>query len=369
MIEAVGEEFWPTYFATLRRLLAPTGRIGLQAITMPHDRMLATRNTYTWIQKYIFPGGLIPSAEVIESDCAATAGRPARVRRGLRPHAAAVAGAVRSALQTRSPSSASTTCSGAPGTSTWRTPRPGFASGYLDVVQYVFAGRREVTTDRRGPGRRRSQRDRRRPAGPAAGLGRQRGRPGRRADAGHPRPAGAAPAAVEPERAGLARAYVTGEIDVEGDLADGLRRVWRLVRDREAGRGSEFGAAPTGCAPLGSPRGSASSGPAGRAAGCRPQLAGELHSQERDRAAIAPLRPVQRVLRAAARREHGLLVRVLDAPDDPRYALADAQRDKLDLICRKLGLRAGMRLLDVGCGWGSLTLYAAQALRRTRHRR
>jgi cyclopropane-fatty-acyl-phospholipid synthase len=66
MIEAVGERYWPEYFATLRRLIAPGGRVGLQAITMAHNRMLATRNTYTWIQKYIFPGGLIPSTEVIE---------------------------------------------------------------------------------------------------------------------------------------------------------------------------------------------------------------------------------------------------------------------------------------------------------------
>jgi hypothetical protein len=43
MIEAVGEPYWPAYFATLDRLLAPGGRVGLQAITMPHDRMLATR--------------------------------------------------------------------------------------------------------------------------------------------------------------------------------------------------------------------------------------------------------------------------------------------------------------------------------------
>jgi cyclopropane-fatty-acyl-phospholipid synthase len=45
---------------------------------------------------------------------------------------------------------------------------------------------------------------------------------------------------------------------------------------------------------------------------------------------------------------------------DPGYTLFDAQRDKLDLICRKLGLQAGSRLLDVGCGWGALSLHAAQ---------
>lgn len=40
--------------------------------------------------------------------------------------------------------------------------------------------------------------------------------------------------------------------------------------------------------------------------------------------------------------------------------LADAQRRKMDLICRKLGLQPGMRLLDIGCGWGSLAKFAAQ---------
>ncbi|MFI1022055.1 class I SAM-dependent methyltransferase [Streptomyces olivaceus] len=67
MIEAVGAEFWPVYFRTLDERLAPGGRVALQAITMPHDRMLAARDTYTWIQKYVFPGGLIPSTDAIEA--------------------------------------------------------------------------------------------------------------------------------------------------------------------------------------------------------------------------------------------------------------------------------------------------------------
>ncbi|WP_435603699.1 class I SAM-dependent methyltransferase [Streptomyces sp. bgisy130] len=71
MIEAVGEDFWPVYFETLARLLLPGGRIALQAITMPHARMRATRTTYTWIHKYIFPGGLIPSVEAIAQHTAA----------------------------------------------------------------------------------------------------------------------------------------------------------------------------------------------------------------------------------------------------------------------------------------------------------
>ena len=66
MIEAVGHEYWPAYFRTLDRLLAPGGRVAIQAILMPHDRMLATRGSYTWINKYIFPGGFLPSAQVID---------------------------------------------------------------------------------------------------------------------------------------------------------------------------------------------------------------------------------------------------------------------------------------------------------------
>jgi cyclopropane-fatty-acyl-phospholipid synthase len=70
MIEAVGREHWPVYFAALARLLAPGGRIGLQAITMPHHRMTATATTHTWITKYIFPGGQIPSVAAIEEHLA-----------------------------------------------------------------------------------------------------------------------------------------------------------------------------------------------------------------------------------------------------------------------------------------------------------
>ena len=66
MIEAVGEEFWPTYFPKIDEVLAPGGRVAIQAILLAHDRMVATRNTYGWIHKYIFPGGLLPSTEAIE---------------------------------------------------------------------------------------------------------------------------------------------------------------------------------------------------------------------------------------------------------------------------------------------------------------
>ncbi len=70
MIEAVGEEYWPTYFSTIDRHLAPGGKVCIQAITMDHHRYLATRHSYGWIQKYIFPGGLIPSLEAIDTSLA-----------------------------------------------------------------------------------------------------------------------------------------------------------------------------------------------------------------------------------------------------------------------------------------------------------
>jgi cyclopropane-fatty-acyl-phospholipid synthase len=66
MVEAVGHQFWATYFAKLDELLAPGGTAVIQAITMPHQRMLATRGIWTWINKYVFPGGFLPSVEAIE---------------------------------------------------------------------------------------------------------------------------------------------------------------------------------------------------------------------------------------------------------------------------------------------------------------
>ena len=65
MIEAVGHEYWGEYFRKIDSVLAPGGKVAVQAITMPHDRMVATKYTYTWINKYIFPGGFLPSTEAI----------------------------------------------------------------------------------------------------------------------------------------------------------------------------------------------------------------------------------------------------------------------------------------------------------------
>nr|WP_245976510.1 cyclopropane-fatty-acyl-phospholipid synthase family protein [Amycolatopsis palatopharyngis] len=81
MIEAVGSRYWPTFFETVGSRLRPGGRVGLQAITMDHDRMMAASSSYTWIHKYVFPGGLIPSTRSVEEGMAAHAGlRPQAMR-------------------------------------------------------------------------------------------------------------------------------------------------------------------------------------------------------------------------------------------------------------------------------------------------
>ncbi len=142
MVEAVGWQYWQTYFETIDRVLAPGGRASIQAITMPHDRMLATRNTYTWIHKYIFPGGFLPSVEVIEqitadhtagsgwpTGCRWASTTPRRCGCGTRP----------------SWSRARRSCElgfDATFLRMWHFyleySRAGFASGYIDVNQLTF---------------------------------------------------------------------------------------------------------------------------------------------------------------------------------------------------------------------------------------
>jgi cyclopropane-fatty-acyl-phospholipid synthase len=65
MLEAVGFEFMPAYFATCARVLAPGGTMALQSITMPDDRFDAYRTRVDWMQTYIFPGSCIPSLAAI----------------------------------------------------------------------------------------------------------------------------------------------------------------------------------------------------------------------------------------------------------------------------------------------------------------
>ncbi len=73
MIEAVGHKYWPSYFGTLRDRLKPDGVAVLQAITIAEDRFEAYRANPDFIQRYIFPGGFLPTKTAIR-DAAAQAG-------------------------------------------------------------------------------------------------------------------------------------------------------------------------------------------------------------------------------------------------------------------------------------------------------
>ncbi|WP_295977256.1 class I SAM-dependent methyltransferase, partial [uncultured Variovorax sp.] len=66
MIEAVGEAYWPTYFATLRDRLEPGGVVVLQAITIADEYFDSYREGADFIQHCIFPGGMLPSPRVLE---------------------------------------------------------------------------------------------------------------------------------------------------------------------------------------------------------------------------------------------------------------------------------------------------------------
>ncbi|MEU6082829.1 cyclopropane-fatty-acyl-phospholipid synthase family protein [Streptomyces sp. NPDC047108] len=86
MVEAIGEASWPEYFTLLDRMLAPGGRIALQTVTMPHDRLTACRSTPSWVRKYALPGGGIPSVEAIEQVTGAYTGLRIAAREGFGAH-------------------------------------------------------------------------------------------------------------------------------------------------------------------------------------------------------------------------------------------------------------------------------------------
>ncbi len=142
MIEAVGEAYWPVYFGTIDRLLRPDGRVGLQAITMSHDRMLATRHSYSWIHKYIFPGGLIPSLTAIEQTLRTHTGLRVVERRDLGSHYAETLRQWRERFSTRWEDISALGFDGV-FRRMWEFYlaycEAGFRTGYLDVSQLALA--------------------------------------------------------------------------------------------------------------------------------------------------------------------------------------------------------------------------------------
>jgi cyclopropane-fatty-acyl-phospholipid synthase len=162
-----------------------------------------------------------------------------------------------------------------------------------------------------------------------------------------------------PGELGLVRAYVAGDIEIEGDVfatLDVLDSVGRL-----SSRGSFPRPTARDFARLA--RTAAALGAVGRPPAPPPEefvrpRRGRLHSRARDAAAVAHHYDVSNDFYELVLGP--TLVYSCAVWDDEHAGLDAAQEAKLDLVCRKLGLRPGMRLLDVGCGWGSLGLHAAQ---------
>jgi cyclopropane-fatty-acyl-phospholipid synthase len=161
-----------------------------------------------------------------------------------------------------------------------------------------------------------------------------------------------------PNEIGLARAWVAGEMDVEGDLEAALSSLDAIGRDLAGRRhltALERAEVYRAAVLLGAV------GPAPMAPPEEADLGGERHSKSRDKDAIKHHYDVGNEFYELVLGPSMVYSCAYWAePDDAIHTLEDAQRDKLELICRKLGLRPGMRLLDVGCGWGALVIHAAR---------
>ena len=70
MFEAVGQAYWPVYFDTISRMLKSGGRAVIQSITIDHDAFQSYRDQPDFIQRYIFPGGMLPSMPMLQSPVA-----------------------------------------------------------------------------------------------------------------------------------------------------------------------------------------------------------------------------------------------------------------------------------------------------------
>ncbi|HJQ42031.1 MAG TPA: cyclopropane-fatty-acyl-phospholipid synthase family protein [Jatrophihabitantaceae bacterium] len=165
-----------------------------------------------------------------------------------------------------------------------------------------------------------------------------------------------------PNELGFARAYVSGDIEVDGDLSAALAELER-VADPESGVGVTVDRATKRALVTAAVRlGIVGPPPSPPPEEIHPR--GMRHSKQRDSASVTAHYDVgndfyrivlgESMTYSCAYWEH--------APG-PGYGLADAQFAKCDLVARKLGLAPGMRVLDVGCGWGTFALHAARTYR------
>ncbi|MFI9544908.1 class I SAM-dependent methyltransferase [Streptomyces sp. NPDC052016] len=164
----------------------------------------------------------------------------------------------------------------------------------------------------------------------------------------------------KPGELGLARAWVAGDLDVEGDLYTALGLLSGLIWERdedartlaEALRDPQFRSAVRGLLKL--------AGPPLPPAPPREEVrrTGHLHTRRSDRRAISHHYDVGNDFYAIVLGPS--MVYSCAYWESPGSTLEQAQEDKLELVCRKLALTSGQRLLDVGCGWGSMAIHAAR---------
>ncbi|MGP4032726.1 class I SAM-dependent methyltransferase [Pseudarthrobacter sp. 1C304] len=162
-----------------------------------------------------------------------------------------------------------------------------------------------------------------------------------------------------PGQLGLSRAYVAGDIDAPGDVFASFAALSSVGKFAEPGpfRRPTLREAATilqNAALLGA----LGPNPAPPPEEARIVRAGRRHTRQRDAAAISHHYDVGNDFYALVLGPS--MVYSCAVWEDERTGLEAAQAAKIDLVCRKLGLQPGMRVLDVGCGWGSFALQAAQ---------
>ncbi|MET9534615.1 cyclopropane-fatty-acyl-phospholipid synthase family protein [Streptomyces sp. NPDC006649] len=166
----------------------------------------------------------------------------------------------------------------------------------------------------------------------------------------------------KPGELGLARAWVAGEIDVDGDLYAALDLLAGLIWERDDPAELKKARLPVLDPKLrAAARGLLDIGgllppPPPPAEEIR-RRRGPIHTKRRDQQAISHHYDVGNDFYELVLGPSMVYSCAYWAEDS---TLESAQRDKLDLVCRKLALKEGMRLLDVGCGWGSMAIHAAR---------